>query len=181
MFLGGIAFVALKMVNVVASMASTMSEHEKLTPRRKNFAIRTRVLTFCRIVSDQICNRIHCDTYDVLRLLLLRVCFLLLEYLLLFECRTENISIVSWWSTGSLHCTLERTHRYRSSGHRRLVVGVGHFHGFVLVDIAKANIGHLRLSHFVLRRWVLERVATSLGRLDGRVDGGRLCEASCSG
>lgn len=41
---GGRDFVALKMVNVALSIERTMSEQEKLTPRRKNFAMRTRVL-----------------------------------------------------------------------------------------------------------------------------------------
>lgn len=43
-FRAGICFVALKMENVVASIARTIKEQLKLTPRRKNFAILTLVL-----------------------------------------------------------------------------------------------------------------------------------------
>lgn len=39
--------VALKMEKVVESMARMMSEQLKLTPRRANLAILTRVLIFC--------------------------------------------------------------------------------------------------------------------------------------
>jgi hypothetical protein len=39
--------VELKMVRVVESMARIMSEQLKLTPRRANLAIRTRVLILC--------------------------------------------------------------------------------------------------------------------------------------
>jgi hypothetical protein len=46
-FRAGNALVALKMVNVAESIDRTMSEQLKLTPLRTNFAIRTRVLTFC--------------------------------------------------------------------------------------------------------------------------------------
>ena len=48
LFRGGIAFVALKIENVVLSMERTISEHEKLTPRNTILAIRTRVLIFCQ-------------------------------------------------------------------------------------------------------------------------------------
>lgn len=50
-FRGGSAFVALNMAKVEASMPITISEHEKFTPRSSTFAIRTRVLTFCAVVS----------------------------------------------------------------------------------------------------------------------------------
>jgi len=40
------AFVALNMEKVVESMDKTMRLQLKLTPRRANFAIRTRVFTF---------------------------------------------------------------------------------------------------------------------------------------
>ena len=39
---------ALKIVTVVATMESTISEQLKLTPRRKNLAARTRIFAFCR-------------------------------------------------------------------------------------------------------------------------------------
>ena len=41
--------VALKMEKVVESIARTMRLQLKLTPRRAIFAIRTRVLTFCKV------------------------------------------------------------------------------------------------------------------------------------
>lgn len=44
---GGIDLVAWKIVKTVESMASTINEQLKLTPRRTILAIRTRVLTFC--------------------------------------------------------------------------------------------------------------------------------------
>ncbi len=46
LFRGGMAFVALNMEKVVESMDKTMRLQLKLTPRRANFAIRTRILTF---------------------------------------------------------------------------------------------------------------------------------------
>jgi hypothetical protein len=46
LFRGGSDLVALKIENVVESMARTMRLHEKLTPRMINFAIRTRFLDF---------------------------------------------------------------------------------------------------------------------------------------
>ena len=45
---GGSDFVALKIVKVADSMEMMMSAHEKLMPRRKNLAIRTRALIFWR-------------------------------------------------------------------------------------------------------------------------------------
>lgn len=47
MLRGGSDFVALKIVKVADSMEMMMSAHEKLMPRRKNLAIRTRALIFC--------------------------------------------------------------------------------------------------------------------------------------
>jgi len=47
LFRGGIDLVALKMEKVVAIMESTISEQLKFTPRRKNFAARTRIFDFC--------------------------------------------------------------------------------------------------------------------------------------
>lgn len=46
-FLGGSAFVALKMLKVVLNIERTINEHEKLTPLSTIFAILTRVFTFC--------------------------------------------------------------------------------------------------------------------------------------
>jgi len=43
---GGSILVALKIEKVVESIERTMREQLKLTPRRKNLATRTRVLTF---------------------------------------------------------------------------------------------------------------------------------------
>lgn len=48
LFRGGSDFVALKIVKVADSMEMMMSAQEKLMPRRKNLAIRTRALIFCR-------------------------------------------------------------------------------------------------------------------------------------
>lgn len=45
-FRDGMCLVALKMENVVASIARTIKEQLKLTPRRKNLAILTLVLDF---------------------------------------------------------------------------------------------------------------------------------------
>ena len=44
---GGSAFVALKMVKVADNIEIMISAHEKLMPRRKNLAIRTRALILC--------------------------------------------------------------------------------------------------------------------------------------
>lgn len=46
----GRAFVALKMLNVTETMDRTMRLQLKFTPLRMNFAIRTRVLTFCELL-----------------------------------------------------------------------------------------------------------------------------------
>lgn len=51
-FLFGRFFVALKMANAVAIMERTMRLQAKLIPRRKIFAIRTRILIFCSFVSN---------------------------------------------------------------------------------------------------------------------------------
>ena len=44
--------VALKIAKVIESMERTIRLQLKLTPRRKNFVIRTLVFIFCGIVSD---------------------------------------------------------------------------------------------------------------------------------
>ena len=46
LFLGASDFVALKIVKTVASMATTIKEQEKLTPRSNSLATRTLVLIF---------------------------------------------------------------------------------------------------------------------------------------
>jgi hypothetical protein len=53
LFRFGSDFVALKIENVVASIERTMRLQLKLTPRRKNFAIRTLVFDFWAEVSNK--------------------------------------------------------------------------------------------------------------------------------
>jgi hypothetical protein len=50
LFRGASVFVALKMANAVATMESTIRLQAKLMPRRKILAIRTRTLTFYRLL-----------------------------------------------------------------------------------------------------------------------------------
>ena len=69
MLLGGIALVALKIVRDVVSMDKTMRLQLKLTPRRANLAIRTRVLTlrsfaFCLSVLSS-CFSSTCSSLNV--------------------------------------------------------------------------------------------------------------------
>jgi hypothetical protein len=104
----GRALVALKIANEDEIMAMIMRLQLKLTPRRANFAMRTRVLTFCvvvRIISSA--GIFTGKAYQILRLLLIRLLFLLLEIMLLLEGRAQGVGEAPCGCSWNLHGALE--------------------------------------------------------------------------
>lgn len=133
---------ALKMVKVADSMDRTISEQEKLTPRRKNLAIRTRAFTFCIDVSVDLKGLSdRFGAYQICCLLLFCERLLLLQSVFFFKSWAEDVSKISWWSTRRLHSAFQwALERLVLHSWVVIVVGIGHLHRLMLVDIAKAHV-----------------------------------------
>jgi hypothetical protein len=97
------------MAKEVESMDRMIRLQLKLTPRRANLAMRTRVLIFYWESVSMIRESRHLEwtTYDILCLLLLRSGLAFLEDLLFPKGRAQRVDELLAGSTGSLQGTLQ--------------------------------------------------------------------------
>lgn len=141
--------VALKMVKVDESMLRTMSEQEKLVKRSAILATRTRTLILCNLLMPCHGQCAGKMTYQVTSLLFVRLLFVLVQRLFFFPSRAK-------WILGD--CPRRRPRRPQRALERRSgcdwdlgrMTNLHRLCGGTLADVAKTDIGRLRLSGEVL-------------------------------
>jgi hypothetical protein len=133
-------------------MDKMMREQLKLTPRRANLAILTRVLILCKPVSKEtIKHECQAFTYQVASLFLLGIHLSLLQDVLLTKGRAEGVVELPGRRSRHLHGALEGGFGSHWDGNR-----------FALVDVTEANVAGLGLSNLGSNR-----VGKGVLRVDG--------------